>query len=364
MNTYLNKYTISIVLLFPTLFYIYKRERRIEHENINPDTFITTLNNKCDEDNCRMSVSLTETVKNTIMKEGLQHTIKNMTKYPHLYETKKGDYVFIWNKTNKGDYFMLYHTNEIIHNSLTYESDKKLSKICPTEHCKLTDVIHTMTLFADDNEKGFVEYIWYDSITKEEVLKRSYVEKIRNITTDNKNETIYIGSGSTVERTHTPTDYNALTINIVFYFIFILLWYSSNIDELLNNTISNIIFACVILLKFIFMINIHKQIISIHDQDNMNTQLDQVGGILAGLTLSLSLFFRAFLDVKFNRNIAKNILYLYTLSFIFAIASLLHVPSERSLETLQIKYNIKNEFLYLTSIFFTLSIIGIAFHFK
>jgi len=112
------------------------------------------------------------------------------------------------------------------------------------------------------------------------------------------------------------------------------------------------------------MINIRERIIHIQDQESINTRLDQIGGILAGLTLSLSLFFRAFLDIKFDRHVAKHILYLYTLSFIFAIASLLHVPSERSLKILQIKYNIKNEFLYLTSIFFTLSIIGITVHFK
>ena len=372
MNRYLNKYTISIVLLFTTLFYIHKRESFITQDvtlqssnrNVNPSTFITTLNGKCKDDNCRLSVSITETVKNIIRKEGIEYTIKNMVKYPHLYETKKGDYVFIWKKTNKDDYFMLYHTDENIHNSVTYESDKKLLKICPTGHCKLTDVIHTMTVFADENEKGFVEYIWYDTVTKEEVLKRSYIEKVRNISTENNNETIYIGSGSTVNRTYTPTDYNTLTVNITFYFLFLLLWYVSNIDELLNKSITNTIFACVVLLKCIYMIHVRKHIINIEDQVNMNTRLDQVGGILTGLTLSLSLFFRAFLDIKFNRNIAKKILYLYTLSFICAIASLLHVPSERRLEIVQLKYNIKNEFLYLTSIFFTLSIIGITYHFK
>jgi hypothetical protein len=369
MNIYCNKYTISIFVLLCTLLYIHTREQLIETENnhtsqVNPDKFIPTFNNECVEDNCRLSVSITETVKNIIIKEGLENTINNMKKYPHKYQTKKGDYVFIWKKANKEDYFILYHTNDNINNSITYESDKKLIDVCPTGNCNLTKVIHTMTLFADDNDKGFVEYIWYDSITKEEVLKRSYVEKIRNISTGNTNETIYIGSGSTVELTYNPTDYTTLLINVIFYIVFLLLWYSTNIEHILNITIANTIFTIIIVLKFIYMINIHKHVISIKDQELLNTQLNQIGGILAGLTLSLSLFFRAFLDIKFDRRIAKNILYLYTLSFIFAIASLIHVPSKNTLQMLQIKYNIKNEFLYLTSIFFTLSIICITFNFR
>lgn len=348
----MNKYVYSIILLivYPFIIqYIYNNKDGSKSNQI------------CDDNECEKAISLVRSIKNSIIHNGLTETLKHMKQYPHTYE-KEG--IYIWEKRNDAN-VILYHKNHELFNLFTYEANQALSKVCPENKCDLNKITLHLNEFADAQNNGFTQYTWYNNNTKEYIGKKSYVEKIQNIYEDNINKTIYISSGFEVKNHTNEIDYANAWIQICSYIIFVVLWYIVNIDKLLNpsDILSNGVFWAIIILKYIKLFYVHKNTIHMQDQEKLNSRLDQIGGILAGLTLSISLFFRAFLNISFDRKIAKQVLLLYTISFIFAILSLMHVPTKHTIQNLQIKYYIKNEFLYLTSIFFILSIISISLYF-
>jgi len=338
----MNKYIFSILLLiiYPVLIqYLFSKK------NINPTN--------CREYECKKSVYVVETIKNSIIKHGLNHTIQRMEQ---LIQTNY-DNIYIWEKKNN-NYFILYHENSALKNKFTPEANRTQAKTCP----KITT---HLTKFVDTQNNGFTQYNGYNDIAKEFTVYKAYTDKINNVYDENINKTIYISSSFIKNENKNEIDYNKLYIQILSYIMFIILWYTLDNDELLKPSyfLSQFIFWIIVTLNFIKLLNIRKHTTHIVDQEKLNDKLDKIAGILAGITLSISLFFRAFLDIGFDRKIAKHILILYTISFIFAILSLIHVPTKLTLNNLQIKYYIKNEFLYSTCIFFILSIISISLHF-
>lgn len=346
----MNKYVCSILLLiiYPVLIsFLFNKENN-------------TLT-QCHEDECVKSISLVDSIKNSLIKHGLNHTIQHIDQHKRT----NNENIYIWEKKTN-DFLILYHENHALENHFSYEANRLLAKTCPDNKCDIHKITTHLTEFVDTKNNGFTQYNWYDDVSKKNIIKKSYTDKVNNIYNNNANKTIYISSNFTSNQSDNEINYTKLSIQIISFILFIVLWYLLDIDTLLKSKyyLSTYIFWAIIAVNFIKLLNVKKYQIHIIDQEKLNNRLYQNAGILAGLTLSISLFFRAFLNIGFDRKIAKHILLLYTISFIFAIFSLMHVPMKHTLHNLQTKYYIKNEFLYLTCFFFVLAIVSISLHFQ
>jgi hypothetical protein len=107
-----------------------------------------------------------------------------------------------------------------------------------------------------------------------------------------------------------------------------------------------------------------KRRVLIEVQEKNLEKVILAGGILAGLTLSLSLFFRAFVNVGIKKDISVRILKLFTVGFIGAILTLNDIPTERNFKNILVKTQIKNNFIFIASIYFVVSVLAIIINFK
>lgn len=348
MKSILNKYVVSLCLLGIIISRVYINNQK-QHEKTefieyprkqDSIEFNAFLHTKCN-DYCRLALSQVYDLKNIISEKGLIDTINIIHKQPSHFETESGNQFIIWTKTNK--------KIDVLYNSQDYDTSESLEK---------------MSSFVDHHEKGFLDYEWYSHKNKRTYKKRAYIEKVFNLPKDNVHNTVYISSIFTLHNQNQDSILYSVIVSILFYLTFMFLWYILDIDTLLENQyLSLCIFSVVLLLKLVNLTTIHKYSMNVNDQEKMISHIDQIAGILAGLTLSLSLFFRAFLNSGFQKQIAKKLLLLYTISFIFAIVSLTHINIDRTFENLQFQYDVKTELLHLTSIFFIISVLGITIHY-
>jgi len=144
------------------------------------------------------------------------------------------------------------------------------------------------------------------------------------------------------------------------------LWNILNIESLLKSSpyVKNIFFIIVTIIFSIMILKSKESIVKVEIQENRLEKRVIAGGILAGLTLSLSLFFRAFVNVGLEKDVSIAILKLFTVGFIGAILTLNDIPSERNFKNILIKTHIKNNFILISSIYFILSVLAIAINFK
>lgn len=334
----------------------------------NPKELNSVVKDLCKDDHCFTSISITTLVRDMITTNGLENTINAMVAQPEKYQTYKGDYVFIFRKIpdeENGGYKALYHSHKGIHDKPTLEANKNMLETCPSGKCDVVKVIRKIGDFTNEHKQGFLEYVWYDPVTNDTIVKRSYVEKIDNLKYKDEVIPVYIGSGYTLKQENTQVDYNSLIIYIITYLVFISLWNILEVSELLRDApmLKNGVFIVVTMIFAVMVLAGKKRIVNIDDQEDALQKRVVVGGILSGLTLSLSLFFRAFVNIGMNSN-TKRILRLFTAGFIGAILTLIDVPTERTFENVLIKTQVKNSLILITTIFFTLSVLSIIINFK
>ena len=371
-------HTISVVSVVLALVYIIskskvKSRKALKEMNTyplssNPKEVNNVVKNICKDDNCFTSISITTLVKDMITTNGLENTINAMIANPKKYQTYKGDYVFIFRKIDdeeNGGYKALYHSHQGIHDETTLQANKNMLATCPSGKCDVVKVIRKIGDFTNEHGRGFLEYVWYDPVTNDTIVKRSYVEKIDNLKYKDETIPVYLGSGFTLKEENTTVDYNSLLIYVSTYIIFLLLWNALEVGELLKDApmLKDGFFLVVTLIFGVMILAGKKRIVNIDDQEEALQKRVVVGGILSGLTLSLSLFFRAFVDIGLDHN-TKRILRLFVAGFIGAILTLLDVPTERNFENVLIKTQIKNSLILITTIFFSLSVLSIIINFK
>ena len=363
---------ISLIYIFyDTMESVIHTNQKIKKHKLhdNPDNMNDLIKKLCKDDNCFTSMSITKLVKDMIHKNGLEYTVNSMIAEPKKYQTYNGDYVFIFRKIDdekNGGYEALYHHHPGIHGVPTLEANKNMLDTCPSGKCDVVNVIREIGDFTNKNRHGFLDYTWYDPITHDTVIKRSYVEKLNNINYKGENIPIYIGSGHTLKAERDNIDKSLLLINIFSFLLFMFLWNILNIESLLKSSpyVKNIFFIIVTIIFSIMILKSKESIVKVEIQENRLEKRVIAGGILAGLTLSLSLFFRAFVNVGLKKDVSIAILKLFTVGFIGAILTLNDIPSERNFKNILIKTHIKNNFILISSIYFILSVLAIAINFK
>lgn len=372
---------ISYVIIILSIIYVFydnisftknymlngKIKKHKLHEN--PDKANHIIKNLCETDNCFTSMSITKLVKDMIHKNGLEYTINSMLAEPKKYQTYKGDYVFIFRKIKdekNGGYKALYHSHPGIHGLPTLQGNKNMLKTCPSGKCDVVKVIREIGNFTNEHNNGFIDYTWYDPVTKDTIIKRSYVEKLKDINYRGDNIPLYIGSGFTMKDVKENLDITLLIINIISFIIFVLLWNMLDIEFLLKTSpmVKNVFFIVVSFLFSTMILSSKKRRVLIEVQEKNLEKVILAGGILAGLTLSLSLFFRAFVNVGVRKDISVRILKLFTVGFIGAILTLNDIPTERNFKNILIKTQIKNNFIFIASIYFVVSVLAIIINFK
>ena len=114
-----------------------------------------------------------------IKKYGLEKTIRLKRSDRKKFTTNKGEYAWIhfYNKELK-EYAFLYHNKPGLDNKNMTNSQIVVQKVCPPGKCVLDELIHRLTLMCDKFGRGFDEYEWFDPKTNENIIKRTFIQKV------------------------------------------------------------------------------------------------------------------------------------------------------------------------------------------
>ena len=373
------KYIITIFLYAILIGYIIYNNRQISattfkgfkgfslDEN-DKENYIHSLKENCNTDGCLLSISITNLVVELIEKKGLKETVNILKANPKKYQTYKGDYVFIFSPVKEkslGGMINIYHPNKGLHNTDAITGEKEIHKTCPADKCPYVWNLKKMGDFIKKYKEGINIYSWYDNRTKDMVIKRSYVKRLENVEWKGKKITLMIGSGETILHQENQNDYTSLVIHSLKLFAFLFLWKFLQLSILFSNipVIKNLIFTVLVFIQFVILYNTKKRDVTLATREKELSRVLTVGGLFAGMTLSISVFFRALLssgDIEFEFGSEKKILYVFATAFVFSILIINRYPSQNTTQNLLIKSQIKNSLVFLTSFLFCVAIIGIV----
>jgi hypothetical protein len=296
-------------------------------------------------------------VKSLIQNSGLNKTVNYMRNNRDIFTTSKGEYVFIYSYDEKNkQFYYIYHHYDVLDKKNQIDAQNALNKTCPEEFCPLAKILKELTSFADKNT-GFFEHKWFNPKTKDIIVKRTYVNTIKNIKTKiKKKATIYIGSGATIESKESEIDVINTLISAFITILFLILWKYLNIDELFKTSITNIIFYTVLIVNLYNLFNSNFELRAIDKIEDEHNTITQTSISLAGLGLALAFFFSEVLHNK-DKNVIKNSIKLLSLSIVFSLLSFIKLKNKINSKNLSRKVEIKNGFLLNSVIFIIISLI-------
>ena len=347
-NKYLFVIVISIIVLIIKIYQfgsrIKKEKNKTELNGIqhsNKFIFIKNVKDKCNNDDCHLSMNLVYYITNLIKKHGLKKTLQEMRSDKNAFTTSKGEYVWIHRCNKKKECFFIYHYHDKLDNKNMKNAQIGMNKTCSEENCPVGKIITDLTKFSDTYGEGFYEYKWFDPITNDIIIKRSFISKLEKIKTQfSDDDTIYIGSGATVETRTSKLDIILISIFFINIIIYIFFWKYLNIDYHFNSIISNIVFYCVILFNLFNLYNIKLESRNIKSvqEDYINTKNSAIS--LSGLGLAIS-FFLSKIFLNKNPIIIKNAIKMLSFAIISSLLSFIDITNEDTARNISRKNEIK-----------------------
>ena len=343
---------LTIVFLY---FYLYNTniKKKISNNDdniiINNDliNFNKNIHNKCKNiDDCYLSVYFVNYISDMIQKYGLDKTINYIKFNKNNFVTDNNEYIWIHTKNNNNIKY-LYHFYNFLDGKTIYKNNI------------MFNTLNKISVLSDKYISGFFEYKWFDVKTNEDIFKRTYIKKLKNI----KNKNIYVCSGSTIHTRIPNVDILSILLSFVNIFIFIIIWFVFNIEKNINNLISsNIIFFSIII---IFIINIiYNDYTYNYTSDNMEQDYINITNISVGLSslgIGMGLFFSRILN-KYKKNVVKNSIKFLSISIIFSILSYININSDKNPLNINRKIVFKNGLLINSVIFLIITLIYIYFN--
>lgn len=365
------KYLITILLLVVTIVYtilITKRINKKERDE-NTDTSIRFKDNlsmiqeikkNCNNDDCFMSYSMVQFIINMVKKYGLEKTILLKRSDRKKFTTNKGEYVWIhfYNKELK-EYVFLYHAKTGLDNQNMINSQIAVEKVCPKGKCVLQELIHRLTILCDKYGRGFDEYEWFDPKTDENIIKRTFIEKVKKVKFKGETIDIYVGSGATIKKKESKINYvNFIIIIINVLFILVLIWKYLEIDNFFDKFPGHKLNYIYYLFVFYYLYNLTQSTQISKKIDEAINELNSINDLsikLAGIVLAVCFFFSYILEKRPNEQKRVCLLFV-TISIVFALFSFLSYGiGIKSVRKINMIVEIKSVFISNSVIFLVLA---------
>ena len=332
------KYFITIILVGITSIVTILKTKRINKINRDKDvdtsikfkdnlSMIEQIKKKCNNDDCFMSYSMVQFTINMINKYGLERTIELKRADRKKFTTNTGEYVLIhfYNKELK-EYFFLYHAKPGLDNQNMINSQIAVEKVCPRGKCVLQELIHRLTLLCDKYGRGFDEYEWFDPKTDENIIKRTFIEKLRKLNLKGETIDIYVGSGATIKKKEFKINYvNFIIIIINVIFILVLIWKYLEIDNFFDKFPGHKLNYIYYLFVFYYLYNLTQSTQISKKIDDAINELNSINDLsikLAGIVLAVCFFLLYILEKRPNHQKRVCLLFV-TISIVFALFSFL-----------------------------------------
>ena len=386
------KYLLGVALLFVVLvIYIYRFRKVNQKQSKTVDTitdknmlkFMTKISKKCKPKNtCLVSYNQVQYLKDLIQEKGLKKTIKYLRGNPEDFKSDSGEspFIFHYDKESK-EFVFTYHSSDALHNKNMKEVQKVVNKTCEEKSCPVKKTFTKLAQFSSEYGKGFYEYKWFQPKTKDIVIKRTFIEKVeisegiipkkikntgkkgkgkeekknkpQSIIDNGGINTIYIGSGSTVQEQKSEVDIKGVIIIIGHIFVFMLFWELMGIDTLIDIYYPSLIFIVVLCLHLFNLANTSLETKTIDKADTEFNNLSAISISFASLGFACFMFISRVLSDK-PPKIVKNAYKLLVVSISFSLISFINYKLKRNSSNIVAKIEVKNGLL-INSIVFLLT---------
>lgn len=348
---------IAITSLIPILSYGYiqyneyinKYERKLKKtENLEKKDdihdFLNDIDSYCptSKNECLLSHNITDYAYQHIKKYGINNYLDKVTRKSKVFQTDK-EYVFVFKENenseenDKGNMLNVYHVSPLIYKKYTDWSTVKLEEKCGKGKCDLLKIMRQIKEASDNYENGgFIEYYWFDVVSQETIVKKSFVRKVKDVEYEGKKTNLYIGSGHTVKKASRSIDELKLNILLINVLLFILMWYYFDISKSLKNkrlSYTILIFSTIYLSSLMFDSYKNEFSSSTYNTHiyNIMTSAQVMATFIGSIIIYLKLF-----NMKYDQILFK----LLVVSLIFTLISAIYYSS-RDVETVKLVYLLK-----------------------
>ncbi len=299
-------YTIPICTYSYVLYRYYVNRYKKEFEETtdlekkdNIHEFLNDINDYCPsaKNDCLLSYNITDYAYKYIKEYGLDDYLDKVTRKSKVFQTDK-EYVFIWKdneieeENNKGNMFSVYHVSPIIHQNYASNAKIKLEEKCGKGKCDVVKIMKQIKEVSDKYENGgFIEYYWFDVVSQETVVKKSFVIKIKDVEYKGKKTNLYIGSGHTVKKAGQELDF--FKLNLLFFncLLFVSMWIFFNINATLKSkTLTSIILIFSVVYLSSLMLDSYHLEYSISEYEEQIKNIMYSARIMAAFTGSLIIY--------------------------------------------------------------------------
>lgn len=361
------KYLVACVLLFVVIgiyAYRFKTVNKTQSHKVDTITdnnmfkFMTKISKKCEPKNtCLVSYNQVQYIKNLIKEKGLEKTIKYLRGNGEDFKSDSGEspFIFHYDKDSK-EFIFTYHSSDSLHNKNMKEVQKIVNKTCEESACPAKKTFSKLAQFSSEYGKGFYEYKWFQPKTKDIVIKRTFIEKVKvsaKKDTDKDYDEIkhiYIGSGSTIQQKKSEIDIKGVAIIIGHIFIFMLFWKLMGIDTLLDTYYPFLIFLSVLLLHLFNLVNTSLEVKTIDKADTEFNNLSAISISFASLGFACFMFLSRVLARKPSK-IVKGAYKLLVVSISFSLLSFVNYKLKRNSSNIVAKIEVKNGLLINSIVF-------------
>ena len=299
-------YTIPISVYSYVLYRYYMNRYKKEFDKTtdlekkdNIHEFLNDINDYCPiaKNNCLLSYNITDYAYKYIKEYGLDDYLDKVTRKSKVFQTDK-EYVFIWKdneieeESKKGNMFSVYHVSPIINQNYASNAKIKLEEKCGEGKCDVVKILKQIKEVSDKYENGgFIEYYWFDVVSQETVVKKTFVIKIEDIEYKGKKTNLYIGSGHTVKKGDQELDFFKLNLLFINSLLFITVWIFFNMKTALKNktlTYTILLFSVVYLSSL--MLDSYKLEYSVREYEEQIKNIMLSARIMATFTGSLIIY--------------------------------------------------------------------------
>ena len=300
-------YTIPIGIYFYVLYdYYANRYKRQADDKVtdlekkeNIHEFLDDIDSYCpnSKNDCLLSHNITEYAAKYIKKYGIDSFLDKVNRKAKVFQTDK-EYVFIYKENDikeeneRGNLLNVYHVSPLINKKYAAYSTIKLQEKCGKGKCELLAIMKQIKEVSDKYENGgFIEYYWFDVVSQETVVKKSFVIKLEDIEYKGKKTNLYIGSGHTVKKAGQELDF--FKLNLLFFncLLFVSMWIFFNINATLKSkTLTSIILIFSVIYLSSLMLDSYHLEYSIGEYEEQIKNIMHSARIMAAFTGSLIIY--------------------------------------------------------------------------
>lgn len=325
--------------------------------------FTETMRDECLKDDCLLAYSLVKQGINRIEKEGLKEFLRELNFDQDVFKTGSGDYIFIYKENEdkvekwRGNNYAIYGGTAITDKKFVDESQESLDEVCGVGKCSLHTSMKRMVEFTEDNELGgFVDYYWFDIETNDVIVKRSYIQRVKDIEYEGKKINIYIGSGFTLKF----EDENQSIIGVIIQFLNIVLfgvffWYFNMSNLIDNKIIMSAFFYFVVLFQVLYLNYVTTSTSTLDESIKHLDEITATSTTLVFISLIITIHFGVI------KKLDLLAIELFILGFIFAILSTLRYSQNTNMDEVQTILHTKMAFNMNSVILFAMVYIKLLF---